>query len=377
MKKRIGIILISLLCFPQCFFAQSLQKERNPLWEWVIKPQFDNCGNFSGGIAPVQKDSTGKYGYIDRNGKYTIEPQFDAAFTFSEGLALVFINGEKRGFIDTVGNWVLVINDKRIESIGGYFRNGLVSASVITKRKKQDTEKFYEKEYGIKAPTKWELWGFIDKTGKWRIKPKFDDVMEFSEDKALVIGVIEHRLKRGGFAFYSYRNFFYNKKGDFVFGFRDDSREFNCSSFSNGLMFRKWYSNKNSEWQNGFFNSEGDLVKQVPTYFDEFGVISEDKLTVLQKQVYNQGDNVDYTFGVINTEGDFVIPLNYNLTISFSGFNENIVAVKLNKTGKWGFMNKKGQWEIEPQFDETFYFSEGICGVKVNGKWGYIQLKHK
>ncbi|MDR3226093.1 MAG: WG repeat-containing protein [Prevotellaceae bacterium] len=40
-------------------------------------------------------------------------------------------------------------------------------------------------------------------------------------------------------------------------------------------------------------------------------------------------------------------------------------------------MNQKGQWDIEPQFDETFYFSEGFCAVKLNGKWGYIKLKHK
>ncbi len=51
------------------------------------------ASGFSEGLAPVC-DRRGKFGYIDRSGKYFIEPQFQAADSFSEGLALVSIDGK-------------------------------------------------------------------------------------------------------------------------------------------------------------------------------------------------------------------------------------------------------------------------------------------
>jgi hypothetical protein len=48
---------------------------------------------------------SGKYGYIDRSGKYLINPQFDIAEDFHEGLAQVE-SGNKRGYIDKTGKYV-------------------------------------------------------------------------------------------------------------------------------------------------------------------------------------------------------------------------------------------------------------------------------
>lgn len=40
---------------------------------------------------------------------------------------------------------------------------------------------------------------------------------------------------------------------------------------------------------------------------------------------------------------------------------------------KWGFVDKKGNIKISPQFDAISYFSEGKCAVENSeGKWGYI-----
>ncbi len=47
----------------------------------------------------------GKYGYIDKTGKYVINPQFDYAGSFSEGLAVVEIGG-KWGYIDKTGKFI-------------------------------------------------------------------------------------------------------------------------------------------------------------------------------------------------------------------------------------------------------------------------------
>ena len=42
------------------------------------------------------------------------------------------------------------------------------------------------------------------------------------------------------------------------------------------------------------------------------------------------------------------------------------------KYGKWGFINKNGEWIISSKFEEAFYFSEGLAAVEYFGNWGYI-----
>ena len=54
-------------------------------------------------------------------------------------------------------------------------------------------------------------------------------------------------------------------------------------------------------------------------------------------------------------------------------FNEGFAAVQ--KDGKWGYINTKGEQIIECKFDDTNYFNEGFAAVKKDGKWGYINTK--
>lgn len=42
------------------------------------------------------------------------------------------------------------------------------------------------------------------------------------------------------------------------------------------------------------------------------------------------------------------------------------------KYGKWGFINKTGDWVINNQYEEAYYFSEGLAAVKYFGNWGFI-----
>ncbi len=53
-----------------------------------------------------------------------------------------------------------------------------------------------------------------------------------------------------------------------------------------------------------------------------------------------------------------------------SYFREGLA--KVNKDGKWGFINKEGEIVIPPQFDEAVDFSEGLARVEKDGKWGII-----
>jgi hypothetical protein len=73
----------------------------------VIEPKFsgNTLTRFKDGLAPIQGDN-GKYGYINKRGKFVIEPQFDEAQFFYNDFAAVKLNG-KYGFIDRKGNVIV------------------------------------------------------------------------------------------------------------------------------------------------------------------------------------------------------------------------------------------------------------------------------
>ena len=58
----------------------------------------------------------------------------------------------------------------------------------------------------------------------------------------------------------------------------------------------------------------------------------------------------------------------------------NIPADKLklvHKDGKWGFVDTKGNYLIEPKYDSIGYFYDGFASVKLNGKYGVINQEGK
>ena len=68
--------------------------------KYAINPQFDVAGEvFVDGLTIVRTgDSvTGKWGYIDKTGKYVVNPQFDMAYGFMNDIAEVRIGDDKTG----------------------------------------------------------------------------------------------------------------------------------------------------------------------------------------------------------------------------------------------------------------------------------------
>jgi hypothetical protein len=99
----------------------------------VIPPQFAAAGPFSDGLAAVRigDDHTGKWGYIDKQGKMVINPQFGyyvkpsfengLSPDFTEGLSAVRTGNEKTdkwGYIDKQGK--MVINPQFDGTFGFY-----------------------------------------------------------------------------------------------------------------------------------------------------------------------------------------------------------------------------------------------------------------
>lgn len=72
--------------------------------------------------------------------------------------------------------------------------------------------------------------------------------------------------------------------------------------------------------------------------------------------------------------GIFAISI-FTLNSSFAQNSEFLMPAK--KYGKWGFINKNGEWIIPSKYEEAYYFSEGLAAVKYFGNWGFIDRSNE
>ena len=151
------------------------------------------AGGFSCGRFPV-KDRSGRYGYIDREGKLAIPCQFDAAEPFgSNGLAIVK-TGDKRGIIDRDGKYRINPQFNIIVPYGGssVVRIGEGKWGYVDEEGKFLINPQFERALPFvggdlaAATSDGELWGYIDREGKWAINPQFEAAFPFLGDIAPV-----------------------------------------------------------------------------------------------------------------------------------------------------------------------------------------------
>jgi len=75
--------------------------------------------------------------------------------------------------------------------------------------------------------------------------------------------------------------------------------------------------------------------------------------------------------GYMNAQGEMIIP-----PPQFDRgyvFKENLARVKVG--GKYGFIDRTGNYAIPPEYENAKNFSEGLAAVKKDGKWGFIDEK--
>lgn len=144
----------------------------------------------------------------------------------------------------------------------------------------------------------------------------------------------------------------------------------------------------------GYMNQDGHLV--VGPEYDAAWPFSED-LALVQK---------DGAFGYIDTDGEVAIPLAYQDAWYFSnglapvlkdgtwmfidrqgavtesgtfdigeltlGSLETLDLDRVRIGDLYGFRNADGQVVIDPQFEQAWYFVDGLARVSLGGKWGFI-----
>lgn len=290
----------------------------------------------------------GKWGFIDASGKVVVEPQFLSVERYSEGLARVTVPGltdEDRlferaasGFIDESGSFVIGPG-----SPSGYEFPG--------------RSNYYS--YGDFHEGLAKFWvgdatgagGYIDRTGKLIIPPKYASADDFSD------GVAHVSLPRAdGSAFGPKSSGFINRNDQFVIA---PNREFGALGFSEGLCI---------------INEQNEDGKWTPSVIDLKGknVIPPGRYTGISDFVGGLARVVkDGKEGCIDTEGRVVIPLEFDRLWEFE---HNALSVG-KRDGKYFIVDRQGRWitEIELAGDiDVGRLRSGFATVRSGGKVGYV-----
>ena len=272
----------------------------------IIAPQFVWVDSFSEGLSLViiggklidagkgYSIEGGKYGYIDKTGKVVIDARYDFAQSFSEGLALVKLNGNQNNPPDETNEHWMVMTDAHGKQVRvPTFSESTIYGVSVNKAKNTDTGNKY---------------GFINKTGKYVIPPRFEDASNFSEGLA---PVMEHQSWG-----------FIDKTGKTVIPFQYEE----VRAFSKGFAPVR----DNSAW--GFIDLAGKMV--IPAQYEDAGWFSEG-LARVQK---------GGQWGYVDLMGKMVIQPHYDYAEDFNNGQARVILKgKLGTSDKWMIIDKSGK----------------------------------
>lgn len=131
----------------------------NKGWAWTIKPAgFEAVEPFqSVGLARVK--SAGKWGLIDRTGKWAVQPEYDEVQPFSEHEIAMVRKGDKWGLVDATGR-------------------------VVAAPEWDEVQDFI---HGFTPVQRGGKWGYLDASGKQVIAPEWDDAWRFNANGQAVV----------------------------------------------------------------------------------------------------------------------------------------------------------------------------------------------
>ena len=343
-------------------------------------------------VAWAMDSESGLYGFISPDGAWVIRPSFDVCpGNFHDELAVIkrqrisngVMLGCDCGFIDISGEIVIPISFPFLEG-RSYFSNGLAIVGT---------------EGSILA-------GYIDRNGKWQIEPRFYQPLPFkgkytsAGNERSVYGVID-------------------KNGNW----HVEPRYAWLDNFYEGLACcNEHFSDENWDPKSGYVNEDGELVIELGSGdWSEFDSFSEGraKLTnwrsnlsiyidksgfpvgrtaVLAGGYFYEGlaqalDPNTNGAGFLGLDGNWAIsPVFYQVQDFYDGLaaavasgnpassrqmigGQMYVATVAGANGPlWGFINKRGEWAIQPSYAGIRHFGAGYAAVRDadTGKWGVI-----
>ncbi len=331
------------------------------------------------------------FGYIDKAGKLKIPVKFDEAENFSKYGATVKVKG-KESTINKGGEPILPFDDLDAgDGLSGLIRASSQNKAVfidsqgkqIIKTKFDAATGFYD---GIAYVQIGKKWGSINETGRFIIKPTFDDCPVSSGKDGRLFELLKGKVvcvdRTGKILFKT----LFDSIGEFSegiaavalndkLGFIDQNGKTICKpkydlvgDFHEGLAWVNLGLNPNSpeEGRYGYVDRTGQLV--IPIKFASHNDFSGGLAAVVLP--YRKGDLFPRfnNWGYIDHKGNYIVKPELGYA---SDLQEGLAAIE-DDNSQWGYLNNTGSIVIKPIFDYAENFSEGLAAVQVKDKFGYI-----
>lgn len=278
-------------------------------------PENDGYKSFQEGMLPFQKDD--KWGFYNKKLQIVIVNRFEDVSEFKEGFSCVKING-KWGVIDTRGRVIIQAKFDKISQFN-------LGHAVVEKVGKK---------------------GIIDSKGKIIIKPVYSD-LEICNNGFVMVTNDEKKIG------------FIDLKGKIEINYQ----------FDESLGFFGGYApvRKGKLW--GIIDTKGRLIV-------DYSFL---KVTAIIENTFCFKGQEDL-WGIYTLNKGITIPRKYDeVKVKYPGdlfikSFENKLLIKRN--GKWGYIiPNSGKLKIENKYEDAFPFFRNTAPVKVDGKWGIIDVK--
>jgi hypothetical protein len=341
---------------------QQIKSERQKYLEDIV-----TCEDFQDGFAWVGYnikyligeepyaywDGYRVYGLIDKNGKFVIEPQYVVYNKYGnkndlhspmyvDGFALV-----EPFDIDKAHNFIFI--DK--------YGNNVFNKTFKSARN------FSEGYAAVKADN--GNWGFIDKTGHYICEPIYQSVGDFKNGLAKICIVEKNQMSEYGI------NYVREEYQDW--GYIDSTgKEIIYPQFKHASDFSEGLAYIVSKTMTGFINKGGELAFSTPTKYCKLVAGFTNGIATFKFEDSENSDNYMY----FNAKGRETLNRkrigNYPVFRRVFNYSENLALAMDESSLKYGFIDKKQKWVINPTFDNAGSFSEGLARVKIKSNWGFV-----
>lgn len=284
--------------------------------------------------------SNDKWGFIDVEGKDVTQYKYERIYTFNDSTFIAMYDG-LYGVCDYQQNVLIPFKyDEILYKWGEEYPVTVVKSGEFYGLYNSKNQQVLECEYGLMLP---------NSSGYITIKKQAQNYKDVR--KALV------EAETGKIVI----PFDYMDMGD----------------FSDGLV-----SVENLEEKWGYLDKNGKTI--IPFIYEEAGNFSEGLAAVYQFSGYMNtilGRVRTSKCGYINKEGQVVIPFQFKETIGIDvcEFHDGLAVQGISKNNRFalifGYIDKKGNWVIKPQYDDAKSFDKGIAEVVINEQYGYINTK--
>ena len=305
-------------------------------------------------------------GYIDRTGHYVIPARYDGAGDFDEpGLAAVRL-GKRYAYIDTGGRTVFTLPA------------GLTG------------EGFGGDAYAVIAGPRGK--GFVDRTGRIAIPPRYRDVERFEGRDATVVEIgRDHALidRNGRLVIPVLRTGFISHVAENVFAIHDLRAKTirHVDARGNPVDYRApvdWAATLTGPFEVlGIGRDTGYVFAYPPGAHNDgpAGMIDRQGRWTIPP-VYddmNLGEGDDETrfilvrrgpkWGFIDIDDKVVIPLEFDALFGFDGAYAQAAIGE-----KWGLIDRRGDWVLQPGYDAVEALSPGFAAVRFDNRYGVVDF---